>query len=164
MLSCKEFQAFLTFKIEIINLIALKKTGLIILFFYLAPNLFAQSRIAYFADLIKDLDKTWQLQIDTSRKTKKSLIIGGQCVGFLTLTKGKEEITYCVYQSLSNNIDSSIRQTQKLASCSVIGLTEKNQIAKRNGLVFFLSIYPCWTEYSDDAKKLIQKTFTKLRG
>lgn len=142
----------------------MKKIVLTFLLFSLTSTLFGQSKIIHIADLIRGLDKTWTLKIDTSRKTKKSLIVGGQNLGFLTFTKGEQEITYCVYQSLSNNIDSSIRQTQKLASCNTIGLTEKNQIVKRNDFVIFLSIYPCWTEYSDDAKKLIQKTFTKLKS
>jgi hypothetical protein len=141
----------------------LKQIGLFFLLFCLTSNLFGQSKITYLADLIKGLDKTWALKIDTSRKAQKSLIIGGQCVGFLNFTKGSQEITYCVYQSLNNNIDSTIRQTQKLASCSSIGLKEKNQIVKRNDLFIFLSIYPCWSEYSVDGKKLIKKVFTKLK-
>ena len=132
--------------------------------FCLTSNLFGQNKITHLVDLVKELDKTWTLKIDTSTKAQKGLIFGGHCVGFMILKKGKQEITYCVYQSLSNNFDKSIHQTQKLASCSSIGLTEKNQIAKQKDLFIFLSIYPCWSEYSEEAKKLIQKTFTKLRS
>jgi hypothetical protein len=142
----------------------LKNIGLIFFLFCLTSNLFGQTQITHLVDLVKEVDNTWTLKIDTSTKAQKGLIFGGQCVGFMIFTKGKQVITYCVYQSLSNNFDSSIHHTQKLASCSIIGLTEKNQIAKQKDLIIFLSIYPCWSEYSEEAKKLIQKTFTKLRS
>ena len=124
--------------------------------------LFGQTKLIHLADLLKGLDKTWTLKIDTSKKKQKSLPIGGQNLGFLIFTKGKQEITYCVYKSLNNNIDSSIHLTQKLASCGIIGLTQKDRIIKNNKFVIFLSIYPCWSNYTDDAKKLIEKIFTKF--
>jgi len=105
---------------------------LLFLFFCLTSNVFGQSKITQLADLIKGLDKTWTLKIDTSKKAQKSLIFNWQSVGFLTFRKGKDEIAYCVYKSLKDNIDSSIRQTQKLASCSAISWVEKNRIIKYN--------------------------------
>jgi hypothetical protein len=139
----------------------LKKIWLLIILVYCSSNLYGQSKITQLATLLKGLDTTWTLKIDSVRK-QKNLIIGGTSVGCLIFTKAKQEIIYCLYQSSNNQFEESIRTTQKLASCSSIGWTEKNQTAKQNDLAIFLSIYPCWSEYSEDAKKLIQKIFNKL--
>jgi hypothetical protein len=141
----------------------MKKRILTILFYCLTLSLFGQANLENLIKRIKSLDNSWKLEIDTSKKAKIATLYGGQNIGYIILTKAKEEITFCVYKSTNKNIENSIKQTQKLASCGVIGLTEKNQIAKQNNLVIFLSIYPCWTTYSENSRKLINNIFTELK-
>ena len=139
----------------------LKILGLFLFSFFLTCDLFCQSKIIHLANSLKNVDKAWVLKIDSSKKARKNLVIDDDFAGFLIFTKGKQQIKLCVYQ-YSHDKEKWILQIQKLASCSSIGLTEKNQIAKIKGLIIFLPVYPCWSDYSEDGKKLIQRVFTKL--
>ncbi|MBC7935072.1 MAG: hypothetical protein H7Y86_06905 [Rhizobacter sp.] len=142
----------------------MKNTALIFLFFCLTSKLFGQSKTSELENIIKSIDNSWELKIDTPRKDQNSFILNGQKVEFLTVTKGKQEITFCLSQSFGEKTEISIRKAQNLASCGAIGLNEKNQIAKMGDLFIFLSIYPCWSEYSDAEKEFIQRIFTKLKS
>ena len=57
-----------------------------------------QSKINKVKDLLKGIDKTWKLEIETPVKgQKKYRTVSGRLIGFLNFKKGKQEVTYCIF-------------------------------------------------------------------
>jgi hypothetical protein len=82
----------------------MKKIILLSIFYSVTICLFGQSKINLLANRVKKLDKTWKLKIGTLRKSEKGFINGEKFIGYLVLTKDKEEIDFCIYQSTNKKL------------------------------------------------------------
>jgi hypothetical protein len=114
--------------------------------------------------IIKSIDDTWTVDIDTETNFNHITLKSGTFVGLMRLKKNNDLIEYYIYKPLNDNLTNEILHYHTLASCALSGTDYKYEILKFKDYLLFLPMYPCWSNgYSEDGKKLIVEMVSKLK-